>query len=316
MPRQPHDAHVVAEVLAAELRPDPERPGELEDLLLQLEVPEPVGGHGARGRQLVEVVRRGVLGGLQSELRGGAADHDRQVVRRAGRPPCEGADLLLEEAQEPLRVQDRLRLLEEEGLVGRAAALGHEEELVLRPPRRLRRGVDLDLGGQVGAGVLLVVRRERRQLAVAQVQPRVGLVDTAGDRLGVVGTGQHALGLLAHHDRGARVLAHRQHPARRDRGVLEQVEGDEPVVGRRLGVVVDAPELGKVGRPQVVGDVAHRLGAQPTDRVGVHLEEGAAVHLERGDAIGGQEPVRRPVGPGRQEVGVAEVGFAGHERAG
>jgi hypothetical protein len=40
--RQPHDADVVAEVLAAELRSDPERLGQLEDLLLELEVAEPV----------------------------------------------------------------------------------------------------------------------------------------------------------------------------------------------------------------------------------------------------------------------------------
>ena len=40
--RQPDHAHVVAEVLAAELRADPERLGQLEDLLLQLEVAEAV----------------------------------------------------------------------------------------------------------------------------------------------------------------------------------------------------------------------------------------------------------------------------------
>ena len=42
MARQPDDAHVVAEVLAAELRADPEGLGQLEDLLLELEVAEAV----------------------------------------------------------------------------------------------------------------------------------------------------------------------------------------------------------------------------------------------------------------------------------
>ena len=42
-------------------------------------------------------------------------------------------------------------------------------------------------------------------------------------------------------------------------GVLQQVERDEAVVGRRLGVVEDGAELREVTGPQEVGDVAHRL---------------------------------------------------------
>jgi hypothetical protein len=59
----------VTEVLAAELGADPERLGELEDFLLQLQVAEAVRAHRALGGQVVEVVRRGVLGGLERELR-------------------------------------------------------------------------------------------------------------------------------------------------------------------------------------------------------------------------------------------------------
>ena len=278
VPGQPDHADVVAEVLAAELRADPEGLGELEDLLLELEVAEAVRGHRARGRQVVEVVRRGVLRGLERELRRRAADDDGQVVRRAG-GRAERADLLVEELQHPRRVEDRLGLLEEEGLVRRAAALGHEQELVLRALPvlvRCRRRVELDLRGQVGAGVLLVPHRQRRELGVAQVELRVGVVHAAGDRLGVVGAGEHALGLLAHDDRGAGVLAHRQHAAGGDVDVLEQVERDEAVVARRLRVVDDPPQLGEVRGPQVVGDVVHRLGGQQPDRLGLDLEEGAA----------------------------------------
>ncbi len=314
MARQPHHAHVVAEVLATELRADAERLGELEDLLLQLEVAEAVGVHRALGGQVVEVVRRGVLGGLEGELRAGAADDHGQVVRRAG-GRAERADLLVEEGQHPLGVEDRLGLLEQERLVGRPAALGHEEELVLRLPRGLRRGVDLDLRRQVGAGVLLVVRRQRRELRVAQVELGVGLVDAAADRLAVVDAGQHALGLLAHHDRGAGVLAHRQHAAGGDVDVLEQVGGHEPVVARRLGVVDDLAQLGQVRRAQVVGDVVHRLGRQALDRLGADLEEGLAVDVDGRDALGGDQPVGRVVLAGGQQVGVTELGFA-HERPG
>ena len=50
------DADVVAEVLAAELRADADLLGELEDLLLQLQVAEAVAGGGALGGELVQVV--------------------------------------------------------------------------------------------------------------------------------------------------------------------------------------------------------------------------------------------------------------------
>ena len=49
----------------------------------------------------VEVLGRGVLRGLQGELGRGAADDDRQVVRRAGRG-AQRAQLLVQEAQHPL----------------------------------------------------------------------------------------------------------------------------------------------------------------------------------------------------------------------
>ncbi len=228
----------------------------------------------------------GVLRGLQRELRRRAADDDGQVVRRAG-GGAERADLLVEEGQHPLGVQDGLGLLVEERLVRRAAALGHEQELVLGLPAPLGgRRVQLDLRRQVGAGVLLLVRRQGRELGVAQVELRVRVVDATADRLAVVGPGEHALRLLAHHDRGAGVLAHRQHAAGGDVDVLEQVERDEAVVPRRLGVVDDLAQLGQVGRAQVVGDVVHRLGGQPLDRLGRDLEEGAAVRLERRDPLG------------------------------
>ena len=275
---QPDHPDVVAEVLAAELRADPEGLGQLPDLLLELEVAEAVRGHRARRRQVVEVVRRGVLRGLERELRRRAADDDGQVVRRAG-GRAERADLLVEELQHPGRVEDRLGLLEQEGLVGRAAALGHEQELVRRALPvlgRCRGRVQLDLRGQVGAGVLLVPHRQRRELGVAQVEPRVGVVHAAGDRLGVVRAGEHALGLLAHDDRGAGVLAHRQDTAGGDVHVLEEVERHEPVVARGLRVVDDPPQLGQVRGPQVVGDVVHRLGGQPPDRLGLDLEEACA----------------------------------------
>jgi hypothetical protein len=43
-------------------------------------------------------------------------------------------DLLVEERHEALRVEERLGLLEQVALVRRAAALGHEQELVVVSP--------------------------------------------------------------------------------------------------------------------------------------------------------------------------------------
>ena len=86
---------------------------------------------------------------------------------------------------------------------------------------------------------------------------------------------------LAHHDRGAGVLAHREHAAGRDVGVLQQVEGDEAVVGRRLGIVEDPAQLLQVGGPQPVGDVAERGAGEQRERLGLHLEEGAPGRLAR-----------------------------------
>src|SRR3954468_17898328 len=74
VPREPDDADVVAEVLAAELRTDAERLRQLEHLLLQLDVTEAVPRAITRRRQRVEIARAGVLGGLEGELRARATD--------------------------------------------------------------------------------------------------------------------------------------------------------------------------------------------------------------------------------------------------
>ena len=117
--------------------PMPKSRGHLEDLLLEVVVAERVAELGALGGQGVEVAGGGELRDLERVLGRHAADDDGEVVRRAGRR-AERAQLLVQERAEPLGVQQRLRLLVEEGLVGRAAALGHHEELVLRRAARAR----------------------------------------------------------------------------------------------------------------------------------------------------------------------------------
>ena len=220
------DPHVVAEVLAAELRADLRPARQLEDLGLQLVVPEAPAELVAGLREGVQVAGRRQLGRLHCDLGRGPAHHDGQVVGRAcGR--AQRADLGVEKLEHAGLVQDGLGLLVEVALVGRAASLGHEQQLVGVAVD----GGDLDLGRQVGAGVDLLPHRQRRHLRVAQVGGLVGLEDAAGDGLLVAAARDDALAPLALDDGRARVLAHGEDAARGDAGVLQQVERDEAVVG-------------------------------------------------------------------------------------
>jgi hypothetical protein len=51
------------------------------------------------------------------------------------------------------------------------------------------------------------------------------------------------LALLSEHDGGAGVLTRGQHHARGYVGVLQQLEGDEAIVFRGLGIVQDVTQL-------------------------------------------------------------------------
>ena len=247
MARQPDHPHIVAEILAAELRPDPEAAGQFEHLFLETAVAIGLPVAVPLRRQRVEKAAAGELDRLQIHLGRGAADDDRQMIGRACRR-AESAEFLVEKFDQRFRVQHRLCLLIEEALVGGAAALGDEQEFVLVAGL----GVEVDLGGQVVAGIDLLVHRQRRYLAVAQIGFGVGAADAGRQRGRVVAPGPDLLPLLAHDDRGAGVLAHRQDLAGRDIGVLQQIEGDEFVVRRRLRIIEDRAQLSEVARAQQV----------------------------------------------------------------
>ncbi len=156
--------------------------------------------------------------------------------------------------------------------------------------------------------LLLVVHRDRRQLAVPQVAREIGLVHAAGDGLLVAAAGEDPLALLRLDDRRPGVLAHRQHATGRDRRVLQQVEGDEPVVVARLRIVEDRPQLAEVRRAEEVGDVVHRLGGEPCQRARLDLEERALAGFERRDPVARHEAVGRRVRPERHQLGEGELG--------
>ena len=80
MSGEPDDTHVVTEVLATELCPDPEAPGERKDLGFHLEVTERMCIHAPVHRERVEVAGTRVLGDLESLLRARPAHNDREMV--------------------------------------------------------------------------------------------------------------------------------------------------------------------------------------------------------------------------------------------
>ena len=150
------------------------------------------------------------------------------------------AQLVVNKGAQPLWGQQSPSFLEEKALVGRAAAFGHEHELV----GRALLGENLDLGREVGAGVLLLEHAQGGQLAVAEVGLLIGFGNAGRERGLIVAFGPHLMPLLAHDDGGAGVLAHRQDPTGGDVGVFEHVERDETVVVRGFRVVEDAAQLG------------------------------------------------------------------------
>src|SRR5690606_3335023 len=129
-----------------------------------------------------------------------------------------------------LGVQDGARLLIEEGLIRRAAALRHEEEVVLTAIF----GEDFDLRWQVRTRVHLFVHRERRELAVAQVFFLIRLEDAARDCLLVAAAGKDVLALAPEHNGCARVLAGRKNEASRDIRIPKEFKRDEAIVLARL----------------------------------------------------------------------------------
>ncbi len=88
----------------------------------------------------------------------------------------------------------------------------------------------------------------------------------------------------------------------------KQLEGDEPIVVRRLGIVEDRSQLCQVTGPQEVRDVAHRLGCQQGQDGRIDLEELASRGFDGAHAVAGEKAVRGVVMvPGGEHVLVLEV---------
>ena len=306
MARHADDAHVVGKVLATELRAHTNLAGNLVHLRLHLKVPVDVPLGAALRGEVIIVAHGRVLDGLEVSLGAGAADDDGEVVRRAG-GGANGGNLLGEELAEGLRVEDSLRLLEEEGLVGRPAALRDKGELV----GLALVGVEVNLGGEVRAGVLLVEHGEGGHLAVAEVGARVGVVHTTGDG-GLVALGADGEDLLAldtRDDGRSSVLAAGEDAAGGDVGVLKQLEGDEAVIVASLLIVKDLAELREVAGAVKVLNVLEGLLGELGDALHINLE-----HL--GKAVAGLDNLDEVLRDEAVLGGVLHLGEEGGEDEG
>jgi hypothetical protein len=103
--RQADDAHVVAEILAAELRADAERLRHSVNFLLHRQITEGATVLGAIGRQFIEIVAGRELQRLHRHFGAGTANYDRQVIRRTG-GSAERQHLLLEEGMQLVVIEN------------------------------------------------------------------------------------------------------------------------------------------------------------------------------------------------------------------
>ena len=243
------DADIEGEVFSAKLGADADLAGDSEEFFFQLEIAEGLAVFVALGGEVVVIFGGGEFDGFQAGLGGSAADDESEVVGRAG-GGAEGTHFFDAEFSEALGVEEGFRFLIEEGLVGGAASLVDEEEIVFVSGG----GVELDLGGEVILGVDLLIHGKGGDLRVAEVFLGVGFVDSFGEVGFVVGSGPDVLTFFPHDDGGAGVLTAGEDAVSGNLSILEKHEGDHAVVLGGLGVIEDGGDLLEVGGAELEGN--------------------------------------------------------------
>ena len=303
MARQADDAHVECEVFPAKLRPDAALAGGLEHLRLELDIAEGAAVFVAGGREVVVILRGGEFDVFHRRFGRGAADDEGQMVRRA-RGGAERDHFVGQKLHDALRIEHGAGFLIQESLVRRAASFGDEEELI----RVAIGGIQIELRGQVGAGVLFVEHVQRGVLRVAQVVLRVGEIDALRERGLVTAAGPDLLAFFAHDDGGAGVLAERQQARGGHVGILEHRERHHAVVFARFLVIEDGGDLLQVLRPQEEIDVMKRLVREQRERLGIDDEHLLIAEFFDANVILGQQAVFGVVGAEFEERLVVESG--------
>ena len=246
----------------------------------ELEVAEGAARFVARRRQIVVVVAGSELDREHRAFGRGAADHEGDVVRRAG-GRAEALHLVDEVGDELLRIEDSLGFLIEVGLVGRAAALDDAEELVFHAFRRF----DVDLSGEVALGVDFFVHRERSVLRITQGFLGVRVVNALGDGFFVAEARPDVLALFTVDDGRARVLAEGEHALGGRFGVAQEREGDVLVVVARFGVVKDLRDLFVVRTAEHEVHVGEGAVDELGEAFGFNLEDGMSFEFGNRDVV-------------------------------
>ena len=205
MAGQTNHAHVMRKILAAELRADAACLGRLEQPGFHLQVAEGLSAFVACGRQVIQIAGGCELDCFKSAFGARAADDKGEVVRRAGRG-AKGFHLGHQELFQTFRIEQRLGFLEQDGFVCAAAALGNEKELVFVPFR----GIEIDLGRQIAAGIDLLVHVECDGLGIAQVFFGVCFENSFGKEFLIFAAGPDLLAFFADDGGCARVLTEGQ----------------------------------------------------------------------------------------------------------
>ena len=307
MAREADHADVVGEIFAAELGAEAEFLAALLKLFFEFDVAESVSEFVALGGKRVVVFHRSLLDGFEVFLGRGAADDKSDVVGRT----CCGAErlhFLDEERKEGVGVEQGLGLLIEICLIGRAAAFGHEEEVVFI----VLGGVDVDLGGEVAAGVDLVVHGQGSVLRVAEIVGGIGVVDAVRNHFGIVAAGEHILAFFGVADGCARVLAEGELAFGGDIGVAEHGESDKLVVFGSFGVGEDFGDHGIVFATEHEGIVVGALACEDAESFRLDHEKFVTAPVLDFDIVGGEVVVLGGVGTEGEHFLILE-GFCGHK---
>lgn len=281
MAGEANDADVEGEVFAAELGTDADVAGDFEEFGFEFGVTKGLTVFIALSGEGVEVFGGGEFYGFEAGFGAGAADDEDEVVGRAG-GGAEGAHFFEAEFLEASGVEEGFGFLVKEGFVRGAAAFADEEEFVFVSGG----GVEVDLGGEVGAGVNLIVHGAWGGLGVAEVFFGVGFVDAGGEVLGIVAVGPDVLAFFADDGGGAGVLAEGKDAVGGDFSIAEEHDGDHAVIFGGGWVVEDSGNLREVSGTETEVDGFEGFVGKEFEGLGGDFENGVSLEFGGGDVIG------------------------------
>ena len=181
MTRHTDHTDIVGEILTAELSSESDIVGGVEEFLLEFDISESVAILIALSGEIVVILHRSLLDSGEVGFGRSAADDESDMIGRTSG------------SAESLLIKDSLSLLIEISLIGRAATLSHEEELILIALG----GMDFDLRREVATGVHLIIHIEGSVLRIAEIILSISLIYTLRDHLLIVATGPYLLTLIS-----------------------------------------------------------------------------------------------------------------------